>query len=305
MVSTSRVIEYRPVNGAHLAALEERNSRPVRAVATPFDEWNTACGGMGGMEGLAYGWHVLGAGRSGQGKTYLAANLAAAAVARGEAVAFHSLEMDWDELSIRTMSILSDVPAYKLSSGKHFSREAFRQARSVMDAFGGELQINHEPMNTLEHVVSGIRRMSEQRGARLHIIDYLQLAWIRDIDNASARITEVSHAVRQVAKELQVVTFGLSQLNRETTKDGGKPRKEGMIGASALENDANQVVLLDHSRVRELLDPRGFKTGWTSWLLLDKNRHGPSAEIPIEFRADTGRMRQRLPDEVESWEVAK
>lgn len=297
-------IEYRTVNGANLAALGERNRQPVRAIATPWPTWNDACRGRGGYLGLAHGWHVLLAGASGRGKTYAAANVAAGAILAGETVAFHSLEMDWDELSTRVLAIVSGEPAWKLSPGKYYDHDAFERAAERMDEARGEMAINYEPINTLAHVAGGIRRMHDERGARLHIVDYLQLAWIKDAENAVARITEVSHAMRQIAKELGAITLGLSQLNRAGSGDRTqRPTKENMIGASALENDADQVMLIDHSRTRQTVGSDGKPSGWTGWLILDKNRHGPGAEVAVQFKADTGILRERLPDEIELWET--
>lgn len=300
-------IGYRQVGGAALRALEERNAAEVRAVAVPFDDWAANCMGRGGYVGLSYGWHVLAAGRSGEGKTFLAANVAASAILAGETVTFHSLEMDWDELAIRMLSIISGEPGWRLNPGKHFSRDAFKKARYAIDNVGkGSLHTNFEPLYRLTDLLVGIKRNFEETGSRLHIIDYLQLAWTGEAESQAAQITEVSHAVRQMAKELQIVTFCLSQFNRSTsTARAERPAKEGMIGGSALENDADQVLLLDHSRRTFFRNPAGKIDGWDGWLLLDKNRHGPSADIPIRFAAETGRIRQRMPDEIKDSEVKK
>ena len=296
-------ISYREVNGAALDALKRRQMEPVKAIPTPWAEWSSNCMGRGGNVGLALGWHVLVAGRSGEGKTFVAVNAAATAVKAGEAVAFHSLEMDWDELAVRVLAIVGDRPSYRLNPGRHFCPEAFDGAREAMDEARGNLIVNDEPMYKLSDILDGVRRTHERSGARLHIIDYLQLAWTGDAASQYDRITEVSHAVRQLAKELRIVTLCLSQFNRETSKLKERPQKEGMIGGSALENDSDQTLLLDHSRKTPILTPEGRNRGWIGWALLDKNRHGPSIDIPIRFDADTGRMRQRDPDEVRDHEI--
>ena len=296
------MISYRPAVGPALEALAERNARPIRAVPTPFESWSRACTGRGGGQGLAHGWHVLAAGPTGMGKTFLAVNVAAAAIANGDAVTFHSLEMDWDEITTRALSIVSGEPSYRLSPGKHYSREAFARAREHMDAARGMLVPNDEPMFKLSDLLDGIRRNYEQHGSRLHIVDYLQLAWTSH-ESQRDQITEVSHRVRQLAKDLGVVTFCLSQLNRAATVTDERPRKESMIGGSALENDSDQVLLLDHSRKKKVYSAEGLERGWIGWLVLDKNRHGLSTDIPIRYDGDTGRMRERLADELHDFET--
>lgn len=297
-------IKYTPMNGPALEALKARLTGPVDAVPTPWATWNAACKGWGGEVGLARGWHVLIAGQSGGAKTFTALNLAAGAIRNGETVTVHSLEMGWDELASRVLAIVSGEPAYKLGPGKHFTSALFDVAHEKMDEVRGSLVANEEPMYRLADVIHGIERTTEEFGSRFHVIDYLQLAWTGKASTMYDRITEVSHAVRATAKRLRVVTVGLSQLNRETSKArGDRPSKEGMIGGSSLENDADQVLLLDHSRRRDVVAPDGRPRGWIGWLNLDKNRHGPSAEIPLRFDPDTFRIRQRMPDEIRDDEL--
>jgi replicative DNA helicase len=112
------------------------------------------------------------------------------------------------------------------------------------------------------------------------------------------RITEVSMVVRGLAKDLGVTTIGMSQLNRETSKAPETPRKEGLMGGSPLENDAEQVLLLDHSRIERVLH------GIRSWAVLDKNRHGEVVEIPTFLNTATLELRERLPDEISLKESA-
>lgn len=296
------MITYRPAVGSALEALAARNARPVRAVPTPFETWSRSCMGRGGQIGMAEGWHVLAAGPTGMGKTFLAVNVAAAAIQAGESVTFHSLEMDWDEITTRALSILSGVPSYRLSPGKYYSAAAFEEAAERVNLARGQLIPNDEPLFKLSDLLDGIRRNFEQHGSRLHVVDYLQLAWTSH-ETQREQITEVSHRVRQLAKELGVVTFCLSQLNRAATTTDERPRKENMIGGSALENDSDQVLLLDRSRQKFILDAAtGRKKAWIGWLVLDKNRHGPADEIPIRYDADTGRMRERLADEIHDFE---
>lgn len=292
-------IRYRAMNGQALVELRARLQAPIEAIPTPWQSWNRACLGWGGEVGFALGWHVLLAGKSGGAKTFTALNIAARAISHGENVTVHSLEMSWDELASRVLAIVSGEPAYRLGPGKYFSPEHFDAAHEKMDEVSGTLVSNEQPMYRLADLIEGIERTAEANRSRVHVIDYLQLAWTGDADKLYDRVTEVSHAVRAAAKRLKVVTIGLSQLNRETSKaKGERPAKEGMIGGSSLENDADQVLILDHSRQRPCMSRDGRPRGWYGWANLDKNRHGPPTEVPIFFDPHTFRIRERLPDEI-------
>lgn len=295
-------MNYPPLRGQTLEALEERFAKPIRVVRTPWPLWNEACGGTGGGEGIAFGWHILVAGGSGVSKTFTALNIAAEAAMAGEVVTFHSLEMSQDEVTARLLPMISALPAWKMAPGKNFDRSVFREASGAMNGMRGRIHTNEHDIRTLRDVVTGIRRTFEEQRSRVHIIDYLQLAWTDDAESMYKRITEVSHEVRALARELKIVTIGLSQINRAGNSKE-KPTKEAMIGSSSLENDADQVVMLDHTRRRPFQTSSG-RHGWYGWMELAKNRHGRgSVEIPTAFESETFRMRQRRPDEVQADEM--
>lgn len=290
------MISYQQTHGDALGGLKARTEAPIEAIPTPWETWNRACRGRGGRKGLALGWHVAIAGKSGGGKTFVACNLAAHAVRLGEAVTFHSLEMDWDELTARHLAIISGQPAWKLSPGEHFCGNTFDNAAERLDEQLGTLQINVEPMARLSDVVDGIARAYEETGSRLHIVDFAQLVQVPDATSRYDQVTRVSRAIRATAKRLRVVTVLLSQLGRDGIK-AGKPTKEAMDGSGALEQDADQVLLMDYTRKQPAMNPEGKVRGWVGYAILDKNRHGEEPEIPLRFYSDTFRIEERMPDE--------
>jgi replicative DNA helicase len=301
--SVDKPVPFVSLSGAALQKLEDHFAAPIDALATPWPLWNDACHGIGGRKGIALGWHVLVAGASGGAKTFTALNLARAAVEQRRTVALYSLEMDWTEVGARWLPLVSEEPAWRLEPGPMFSREHFRAARDEVNCHEADLIMNQQPIRTLDQIVTAVRRNADA-GIKIHIIDYLQLAWVRDADSMFQRITEVSHEVRALAKELKLVTIGLSQLNRAGNTEES-PRKESMAGSSSLENDADQVVLLDHTKRKPVVNPFGKPIGWFGWAELAKNRHGPQARIPIAFNSDTFRIRQRNDDEIDADEMPK
>lgn len=275
-----------------LSALLDQKLRPVEAIPTPFPLWNKHCRDEGGRTGLAMGWHVLGAARTGVGKSVLALNLAACAMRAGHTVCFLSLEMAQPQVETRLMAILSSEPVARLEKGPTFEPDAYaRAARRVVEVLrtGGRFVTNREPLHGLDAVVLSIRFNHAVHGARFFVVDYLQLA---GNPNDPESITAISHAVRREARELQIVTFGLSQFNRQTSVANEPPSIHGLMGGSELENAADQIVLVDHSKVATGVDC------WTSRILLAKNRHGPTGAVPMRFDAKTLQMRELLDDEI-------
>lgn len=288
-------------------------SAPIDAVPTPWPTWNRLCCGAGGQHGIARGWHVLAAARTGAGKSILAANVAWHAMRAGERVCFISLEMGQVELETRLLAIVANEPVQSLEQGRHFQPDALKAAgRRVLDLYeqtGGCLYTNREPIHRLPDVLDSMRFNHEVYGCRFFIVDYLQLA---GNPLKPETIVAVSNQVRRLTMDLNVAEFGLSQFNRMTSMSKERPTKEGLMGGSALENDAVQVILIDHSSTSRLPGGGGYMTA----AIIDKNRHGPTTsaakngtnpDIGVEFDTRTLRMTERAVErvtEIREWENA-
>lgn len=311
-------VPFDAILGGVLDAIKRDKLAPIDAVPTPFPSWNTACRGAGGGVGLARGWHVTLAGNTGQGKSLVALNLGARAVEAGENVAFVSLEMTQNELATRILAIISGESVRSLEQGREFDEYTFdRASRAITEIHertGGTLYVNRDSVSDLAKIEAAIRYEHEHHGCRFIIVDYMQLAAVKNARNEIDRITEVSHTIRRLAAELKIVTIGLSQYNRETSKDKDRaPSPQGLHGGSALENDSHQVLLLDHtSYARDDLTNSA-----TTKLLLAKNRHGPQSMMELRYNyrdlsvSETGSITkrripkpERLPtDHGEAWEA--
>ncbi len=279
------------VLGYELDALEQLKLAPLDIAPTPFRSWNAICRDEGGGKGLARGWHVLIGGNSGYGKSLLAINLASHAVAHGEKVGIISLEMSKPQCMTRFMAIFSGGSIRKLEWGSNYDKETAFTAKSLIeenyDRNGGVLLTNERPLSSLADIVASMRYLHEYEGCRYFITDYLQLAWAGNAQNATDRITEVSHAIRGEAVDLGVVSVGVSQFNRGVSGSSESPVIQGLMGGSALENDSNQILLLDHSTYKETSE-----TGAIIKLLVAKNRHGSRGEVPLMWDYSTLRAKE-------------
>jgi replicative DNA helicase len=279
------------VLGYELDKLEQLKLAPLDVAPTPFRSWNLICRDEGGGKGIARGWHVLIGGNSGYGKSLLAINLAAHAVANGEKVGIISLEMSKPQCMTRFMSVFSGGAIRKLEWGSNYDKETAFTAKSLIEENyernGGLLLTNERPLSSLGDIVTAMRYLNEYEGCRYFITDYLQLAWAGNAQNATDRITEVSHAIRGEAVDLGVVSVGVSQFNRSISGAKESPVIQGLMGGSALENDSNQVLLLDHSTYKET-----GETGAIIKLLIAKNRHGSRGEVPLMWDYSTLRARE-------------
>lgn len=276
--------------------------QPVDAVATMWPSWNRASRDLGGGSGLARGWFAIGAGTTGTGKTNLGLNFAAHAIGQGEQVGYLSLETEERQNRTRLLAMLAREPVAHLEPGNRFDenvmRRALKAAKAVHRRTGGRLWTSDEPLYDLPGVLEAMNELRHSHGCRTFIVDYVQLA---GNPNDPESITAIAHAVRRETRRLGAVTLGLSQFNRQTSNSGTRPTVHGLMGGSALENDADQIIILDQTSIESPPAPR---TGWDGVAVLAKNRHGPSGvEIPIRFDSQTLRMTERLPHELPSEEA--
>ena len=282
---------------SRIAKHMEELTLPVEAIPTPFSLWNENCRDEGGGKGLALGWHVIVAGSTGHGKSLMALNIAAKAIMDGETVAFMSLEMSTPQLASRLYAILTNTDVRLLERGTNPPPSVEHKLCEIHETTGGRFLTNLDPVYDIEKMVGQLKYWAEVDGAKLFVIDYLQLATSRTAESLYKEVSDISSQVIQFAKQNKVVTIGLSQMNRRTTGDKStSPFNEGLIGSSSLENDSDQVLLLDHSRYE-----RGMDRSARTYAILSKNRHGGYGDIPIEWDYRTLRVREALPDEEHLW----
>lgn len=277
-----------------------RQQEPPDAVPTPLPAWNRHCRDAGGGIGLAKGWYALIAGATGHGKSLLALNMGAHAIREGTTVAFISLEMSTQQLATRLYAMLTETDVRRIERGPGFdpatAEQVTERVAEIRGQSGARFLTNREPVFALSDVQKLMRRFREDHGAALFIIDYLQLISAADDQEMYRAVTRISRGVREFAARLGVVVVGLSQFNRSTSSNrDAPPLVQGLIGSSSLENDADQVLMLDHTRYA-----REDHLGRT-WAILGKNRHGSTGEIPIEWHYRTLTVREARDDELHDW----
>ena len=268
--------------------------KPIDAVGTPFRKLDRICNGDGGREGFARGWFVTVGGNPGFGKSVLAMNFAAHAMKlSGEFVGYVSLEMTAREVAQRVYAIATG------NNIKDFERDGFR-SESVQDVRGlPRFLVPERVVTDWESVTETFREMHAE-GCKWFVLDYLQLIQAGTEKGIYAAISELVTDLRAWALNEGCVLIVLSQFNRETSKNyQDKPVSQSLWGGMMLEASSDLVILIDHSRYE--------KDGPTArtWLLVDKNRHGPRVEIPIMWDYRTLTCREASATEASTWPGAK
>src|SRR2546423_11968657 len=208
--------------------------------------------GFADLDKMTSGFHggemIVIAARPSMGKTSLAMNIAEhVAVEERLPVGVFSLEMTAESLVLRMLCSRSRVNLRNIREGFLAERDFPKLTGSAGKLASAPLYIDDSSGLSILQLRAKARRMFQQYGIKLFVIDYLQLlnSTSRRIENRQQEIAEISNGIKALAKELNVPVIILSQLNRELEKDKDrKPRLSDLRESGAIEQDADLVALL-------------------------------------------------------------
>jgi len=161
---------------------------------------------------------VLGA-RPSIGKSALALDIVRQTALSGSKVAFFSLEMSADQLVDRLIAAEANVDLWKIRTGYLSSQGEFNDFTLLHDAFSrlseAKIYIDDTPGLTALQIRTKARRLMAEHGLDLIVIDYLQLIGVTsNYMNPVQQYTEISKAMKIIARELNIPVLALSQLSR-------------------------------------------------------------------------------------------
>lgn len=248
--------------------------------------------GFPDLDKMTTGFHegemIVIAARPSMGKTSLAMNIAEhAALELNLPVGVFSLEMSAESLVLRMLCSRARVNLRSIREGFLSDRD-FPKLTSAASRMGkAPLHIDDSAGLSILQLRAKARRMHNQHGIRLFVIDYLQLLHStarRSADNRQQEIADISAGIKALAKELKVPVIVLAQLNREIEKDKNrKPRLSDLRESGSIEQDADLVGLLYKPGDREEEEESGESDGQRINLLIAKQRNGPTGDVELVF----------------------
>ncbi len=236
--------------------------------------------------GLHPGEMVVIAARPSMGKTSLAMNIAEhVTIEEKVPVGVFSLEMTSDSLVLRMLCSRARVNLRNVREGFLAERDFPKLTEAAGKLAAAPLFIDDSSGLSILQLRAKARRMSQQYGIKLFVIDYLQLlhSTARRAENRQQEIADISNGIKSLAKELNVPVIVLSQLNRELEKDKDrKPRLSDLRESGAIEQDADVVCLL-YKPSREDDEAGEEADAMPVNLLIAKQRNGPTGDVHLTF----------------------
>src|SRR5579864_3537709 len=261
------------------------DNRGQRGVPTGFFDLDDM------LNGLQKGEMIIVAARPSMGKTALAMNLIEHIAADNRLpCAIFSLEMSKQQLAQRMLCCRGEIDAHKLRKGLLQAHEYAHLANVVGELAKAPIWVDDSPGLTPLELRAKARRLKLQHDVKCIMIDYMQLMDNPGPESRQQQISEISRAVKSVARELEVPVICLSQLNRASEgRDGHRPRMSDLRESGSIEQDADVVMLLHREDYYRMSEP-DFQPDNIAEVIIAKQRNGPTGTVKLTFLNKTTRF---------------
>ena len=231
---------------------------------------------------------IIIAARPAMGKTALSLTATANILDKftDQPIFYFSQEMPADQLLQRLMAMKSKVSLQKIRRSTELEDEDWNRlidsVQYIQQHWTNRLIIDDEGALTIPRLRSKVRRYSRQYGLPSAIfIDYLQLMrGSGKVENRHLEITQISGALKALAKELGLPIYALSQLNRSLEQRLNKrPVNADLRESGSLEQDADVILFIYRD---EVYHPESEDKGLAE-IIIGKQRNGPLGNVKCRF----------------------
>jgi replicative DNA helicase len=262
----------------HIHKLYERKAH-VTGVPSGYDDIDRMTAGFQPSD------LVIIAGRPSMGKSSLAVNIVEnAAIRFGVPSAIFSLEMSKEQLVLRLLCSQSEVPLHKVRNGFLGHEDWPRLTTGAGLLTQAPIMLDDSAAPTVLEIRAKCRRLKAENRLGLVVIDYLQL--IRSSGKAENRVQEISQvtrALKALAKELHVPIIALSQLSRAVDQRTGtdrRPQLSDLRESGSIEQDADVVMFVYRE---EYYKPDVPELKGKATIIVSKQRNGPTGDVDLTF----------------------
>ncbi len=241
---------------------------------------------------------IIVAGRPSMGKTALALNMGYnAAKNTKKGVAVFSLEMSRQQLGIRLLGFESRIDATRLRTGrlkKHEWQDLIDAADRLSEI---PIFIDDSSAISVLEMKAKCRRLKKRGELALVIIDYMQLIQgRRSAESRQLEMSEISRALKGLAKDLDIPVVALSQLNRKVEdRPNKRPQLADLRESGAIEQDADVIVFIYRD---EFYNPQSEESQNIAEIIIGKQRNGPTGTVKLTFLKELTRFENFVQEDV-------
>ena len=229
---------------------------------------------------------IIVAARPSVGKTAFALNVAQSiAVKERENVAIFSLEMGAEQLVMRMLCAEGNIDAQVLRTGQLQDADWEKLMMAMGSLSNAGIFIDDTPGVRINEIRAKCRRLKQEHGLGMILIDYLQLIQGsgRPGENRQQEVSEISRSLKGLARELQVPVIALSQLSRGVEQRQDKrPMMSDLRESGSIEQDADIVAFLYRD---DYYDKESESKNMIE-IIIAKQRNGPTGTVTLAFRKE-------------------
>jgi len=260
-----------------LEYLHEHRDEPL-GIPTGYPDLDRLTGG------LQKGDLIIIAARPGVGKTSLMLNIAHnAAFKHRQRVAIFSLEMSIEQLTQRFIASSSGIDAQRLRIADLRDEEFGVLTRVATQLAELPIFLDDTPSLSPLALRTKARRLYQEHGLDLIIVDYLQLMQGEGFSRGDNRVQEISYisrALKNLARELNVPLVAGSQLSRLVEHRSDKrPVLSDLRESGSIEQDSDIVMFI----YRDELYNENTEYKNIAEIIVAKNRNGPTGKVMLFF----------------------
>ncbi|WP_026691770.1 replicative DNA helicase [Alteribacter aurantiacus] len=226
---------------------------------------------------------IIVAARPSVGKTAFALNISQNVATRtDENVAIFSLEMGAEQLIMRMLCAEGNIDAQRLRTGD-LNDEDWQKLTMAMGSLSkAGIYIDDTPGVKVNDIRAKCRRLKQEKGLGMIMIDYLQLIQgdARSGEGRQQEVSEISRSLKGLARELEVPVIALSQLSRGVeSRQDKRPMMSDIRESGSIEQDADIVAFLyrddyydKESENKDIIE-----------IIIAKQRNGPVGTCELAF----------------------
>src|SRR5690625_1262585 len=226
---------------------------------------------------------IIIAARPSVGKTAFALNIAQnVAIRTEENVAVFSLEMGAEQLVQRMLCAEGNIDSQRLRTGKLEEDDWEKLTMAMGSLSQAGIFIDDSASIRVSDIRSKCRRLKQEHGLGMIIIDYLQLIQgsERSSENRQQEVSEISRSLKALDRELEVPLIALSQLSRGVeSRQDKRPMMSDLRESGSIEQDADIVGFLYRD---DYYDSESEQQNIIE-IIISKQRNGPTGTVQLAF----------------------
>jgi len=287
---TNELIEEKKITTAELFSsifleLKEKALKPeLPGLASGFYDLDSL------TQGFQKSDLIILAGRPSMGKTAFVLNIAENIVKKYKIpVLFFSLEMSKEQLIYRLLSNQTGISQTRLKIGNLYKEDWQELKESIQMYSRLPFFIDDQANLTTQDIRSKLKQiLFEQNRVGVIIIDYLQLLVNSKLksENRVQELSQITRALKNLAKEFQIPIITLSQLSRNVeTRINKRPVLSDLRESGSIEQDADLVLMLYRENYYNPMIEKNENIT-PAELIIAKHRNGPLGMVELSFQSD-------------------